>query len=102
MFALLSRVAVVCSAFRWTGRSSWSRADRLPADFGTDRYHMLKNLRAASIPRAIAEAAVVTAGVALFVAPLYTSQHWLDRHFLPSFFLMRRWYVLVESAVRLA
>jgi hypothetical protein len=59
-------------------------------------------VRAASLPRAIAEAAVVTAGVVLVVAPLYANQHWLDRHFLPSFFLMRRWYVLVESAVRLA
>ena len=64
--------------------------------------HILKNVRAASLPRAITEAAVITAGVALVVAPLYASQNWLDRHFLPSFFLMRRWYVLVESAVRLA
>jgi len=28
-------------------------------------------------------------------------QRWLDRHFLPSFFLSRNSYVLVESAVRL-
>jgi hypothetical protein len=61
-----------------------------------------KNVRTASLRRAITEAAVVTVGVALVVAPLYASQHWLDRHFLPSFFLMRRWYVLVESAVRVA
>jgi len=74
----------------------------LPADIGTDRQHILKNVRTASLPRVITEAAVVTAGVALVVAPLYASQHWLDRHFLPSFFLMRQWYVLVESAVRIA
>lgn len=59
-------------------------------------------MRAASLSRPITEAAVVIVGVALIIAPLCATQHWLDQHFLPSFFLMRQWYVLVESTVRLA
>ena len=30
------------------------------------------------------------------------NQAWLDRHFLPSFFLPRSWYVWIESSVRVA
>ena len=30
------------------------------------------------------------------------NQAWLDRHFLPSFFLPRYWYVWIESSVRVA
>jgi hypothetical protein len=55
-------------------------------------------------PRAERLVAVATAalGVALVVAALAARQDWLDRHFLPSFFLPRRWYVRIETAVRLA
>lgn len=31
---------------------------------------------------------------------LAANQPWLDRHFFPSFFLPRRWYVTVETVVR--
>ena len=48
-----------------------------------------------------AEVAVASVGVALLVCALVADQRWLDRHFLPSFFLSRNSYVLVESAVRL-
>ncbi len=30
-------------------------------------------------------------------AALAANQSWLDRHFLPSFFLPRHWYVWIES-----
>jgi hypothetical protein len=30
------------------------------------------------------------------------NQHWLDRHFLPAFFIPRRWYVAIETSVRVA
>jgi len=30
------------------------------------------------------------------------NQSWLDRHFLPSFFIPRHWYVWIESTVRIA
>src|SRR5438128_241189 len=45
---------------------------------------------------------IVTAvfGAALVVAAVAANQSWLDRHFLPSFFLPRRWYLLIESVVR--
>ena len=29
------------------------------------------------------------------------NQRWLDQHFLPSWFLPRQWYVLIETLVRL-
>jgi hypothetical protein len=45
---------------------------------------------------------IVTAGVgvALVAAAIAANQPWLDRHFLPSFFIPRHWYVLIESMVR--
>lgn len=36
------------------------------------------------------------------MSAVLASQPWLDRHFLPSWFLPHRWYVLIESAVRVA
>src|SRR5262245_49722702 len=36
----------------------------------------------------------------LIVTALAANQSWLDRHFLPSFFMPRRWYVLIETAAR--
>ena len=50
--------------------------------------------------RVIAEAAVVSIGGALVVCAIAANQRWLDRHFLPSFFMPRHWYVLIESSVR--
>jgi hypothetical protein len=37
----------------------------------------------------------------MIVAAAAATQPWLDRHFLPSFFLPRQWYVRIETAVRL-
>jgi hypothetical protein len=47
------------------------------------------------------EIVLASAGFALVVCALATTQDWLDRHFLPSFFLPRRWYVLIETGVRI-
>lgn len=44
---------------------------------------------------------VAVIGLALTVAALAANQSWLDRHFLPSFFVPRHWYVWIESAVRI-
>lgn len=52
--------------------------------------------------RRVAEAVVGLAGLGLIVLPILLTQGWLDRHVLPSFYLMRRWYVFLESASRLA
>ena len=49
----------------------------------------------------IAELAVASIGCALLVCALAANQRWLDRHFLPSFFLPRHWYVVIQSFVRL-
>ncbi|HTK30228.1 MAG TPA: hypothetical protein VL309_11770 [Vicinamibacterales bacterium] len=51
--------------------------------------------------RAISQA-LAAAGAALAVAALAANQPWLDRHFLPSFFVPRAWYVGIEWTVRLA
>jgi hypothetical protein len=50
--------------------------------------------------RVIIECAVASIGGALLVCALLANQRWLDRHFLPSWFLPRHWYVLIESSVR--
>jgi hypothetical protein len=42
---------------------------------------------------------VAAVGLALVVAAMAANQAWLDRHFLPSFFLPRYWYVWIESSV---
>src|ERR1700730_12901659 len=39
-------------------------------------------------------------GIALFVSALAADQQWLDRHFLPAFFVSRHTYVLLESLAR--
>jgi hypothetical protein len=50
--------------------------------------------------RLLAESAVAAFGAALLAAALLANQRWLDRHFLPSFFLTRQTYVLLETIVR--
>jgi hypothetical protein len=47
-----------------------------------------------------AEASLAIAGIALIAAAVAANQQWLDRHFLPSFFLPRTWYVRIEWVVR--
>jgi len=44
--------------------------------------------------------AIALLGAALVVAAASANQPWLDRHFLPSFFLPRHVYVLIETVVR--
>ena len=60
------------------------------------------NVRMAERSRArlIAEVAVAVVGAALVILALAANQTWLDRHVLPSFFMPRRWYVTVETVVR--
>ena len=53
------------------------------------------------LARVIAEIAVASIGGALLACALAANQDWLDRHFLPSFFLPRHWYVRIEAFVRL-
>ena len=48
------------------------------------------------------EIAVALIGGALIGVALLANQRWLDRHFLPSFFLTRRTYVLLETIARCA
>src|SRR5215831_16536881 len=43
---------------------------------------------------------IAMCGAALIVAAVAANQSWLDRHFLPSFFIPRHWYVLIETVVR--
>ena len=53
------------------------------------------------VARWLAETAVALFAAALVAAALFANQRWLDRHFLPSFFLTRQTYVLLETIVRL-
>jgi hypothetical protein len=57
---------------------------------------------ASGLAGATAEIAVAAFGGLLVVCAIAANQSWLDRHFLPSFFLPRRWYVIVETCARLA
>jgi hypothetical protein len=50
----------------------------------------------------ITEVVIALAGIGLVGLALVTSQAWLDRHLYPSFFLTRRWYVILESSARVA
>jgi hypothetical protein len=43
------------------------------------------------------ETVVAIIGVACVVSALAATQTWLDRHFLPSFFVPRPWYVALET-----
>ncbi len=45
---------------------------------------------------------VASLGIALVATALLANQRWLDRHFLPSFFLSRQTYVLLETMARFA
>ena len=52
--------------------------------------------------RRVVEIAVALVAGALIGLALLANQGWLDRHFLPSFFLTRRTYVLLETLARCA
>jgi hypothetical protein len=49
----------------------------------------------------MAEIVVASIGATLMACALIANQRWLDRHFLPSFFLPRHWYVLIQTGVRI-
>jgi len=51
--------------------------------------------------RVIAETAVASIGIALLSCALIANQRFLDRHFVPSFFLPRHWYVVLQTSGRL-
>jgi hypothetical protein len=50
--------------------------------------------------RVIAEAVVASIGAAFLAGALVANQRWLDKHFMPSWFLPRRWYELIAILVR--
>src|SRR5262245_40374724 len=50
--------------------------------------------------RAITEGLVALTGIGLILLAILLTQSWFDRHLLPSFYLMRRWYVFLESGSR--
>lgn len=52
------------------------------------------------VPRQIGEFVAAAIGVLLLAGAIAATQRWFDKHFLPSFFLPRRWYVLILTAVR--
>jgi hypothetical protein len=52
--------------------------------------------------RVIAEIAVASLGITLLSCALIANQQFLDRHFVPSFFLPRHWYVVLQTSGRLA
>lgn len=54
------------------------------------------------VARAIAEIVVASVGGAFLACAIVASQRFLDRHFVPSFFLPRHWYVVMETSGRLA
>jgi hypothetical protein len=54
------------------------------------------------VARLLAESVVALFGVSLLATALLANQRWLDRHFLPSFFLTRDTYVMLETIVRWA
>jgi len=53
------------------------------------------------VVRRAVEIAVASLAAACLVCAAITNQRWLDRHFLPSFFLPRVWYVRIELFARI-
>jgi hypothetical protein len=52
--------------------------------------------------RGITEAVVASLGALFLCSALIANQRFLDRHFVPSFFLPRNWYVAIQTTARLA
>ncbi len=48
----------------------------------------------------LTEVGVAIVGAILIAVALAATQHWLDRHFLPSFLVSRRWYARLETSAR--
>src|SRR5579864_3162677 len=53
------------------------------------------------VARAVAEIVVASFGGTLLACAIIANQRFLDRHFVPSFFLPRHWYVVMETSGRL-
>jgi hypothetical protein len=53
------------------------------------------------VARAIAEIVVASFGGTFLACAIIANQGFLDRHFVPSFFLPRHWYVVMETSGRL-
>src|SRR5207244_8535818 len=51
--------------------------------------------------RLTAEIVVASIGAAFLACAIVANQRFLDRHFVPSFFLPRHWYVVLETFGRL-
>src|SRR6185295_3781321 len=49
----------------------------------------------------LAETVLALTGAGLVVLAIVTNQAWLDRHLHPSFFITRRWYLLLELWARI-
>src|SRR5437870_3412537 len=62
---------------------------------------VLHRRRKSLCARVLAETAVASVGTALLSCALIANQRFLDRHFVPSFFLPRHWYVLIQTSARL-
>src|SRR5258708_5650809 len=56
--------------------------------------------RGRMIARLAADIVAVLVGIALLAFAIAADRQWLDRHFLPPFFVSRRLYVLVAAVVR--
>src|SRR5258708_22977773 len=52
--------------------------------------------------RIIGETAVASVGIAVLTCALIANRRFLDRHFVPSFFLPRHWYVALQTSGRWA
>lgn len=50
--------------------------------------------------RVTAETVVAFFGIALLTCAFIANRQFLDRHFVPSFFLPRHWYVAIQNSVR--
>jgi hypothetical protein len=50
----------------------------------------------------IIEVLAAAIGLALVIGAALANQPWLDRHFMPSWFIPYRWYVAIESSARVA
>ena len=50
--------------------------------------------------RLVVEIVIASIGSALLICVVVANQSWLDRHFVPSFFLPRHTYVLLETSAR--
>lgn len=53
------------------------------------------------VRRALAEGLLALIGTLLLALAIGCSQAWLDRHVMPSFYLMRRWYRFLETSARI-